>query len=46
MIIDAYSRGLLSREECTKILGIDPRILIDNNDDGMGNLYGFERSTR
>ncbi|GBF11704.1 hypothetical protein [Tepidibacillus sp. HK-1] len=26
-IIEAYYRGLLSKDECTKILGIDPTIL-------------------
>lgn len=27
IILEAYYRGLLSTEECTKILGIDPNIL-------------------
>ena len=29
IIIDAYSRGLLSRDECAQLLGIDPMILMD-----------------
>jgi len=33
MIIEAYYRGLLSKDECTKILGIDPTILIDTKID-------------
>ena len=29
MIMDAYYRGLLSQEECSKILGIDLKILAE-----------------
>ncbi|WP_281179275.1 hypothetical protein [Vulcanibacillus modesticaldus] len=30
VIIDAYFKGLLSKEECTKILGIDPNVLLED----------------
>ncbi|MFV9510682.1 hypothetical protein [Tepidibacillus sp. LV47] len=30
-IIEAYSRGLLSKDECTKLLGIDPSILLKDD---------------
>ena len=36
MIIEAYNKGLLSKDECTKILGIDPNIILDHQ---KGNLY-------
>lgn len=29
MIMEAYYRGLLSQEECSKILGIDQKILAE-----------------
>jgi len=31
IIMDAYSRGLLSKDECTQLLGIDPNILLKDN---------------
>ncbi|TCS84146.1 hypothetical protein [Tepidibacillus fermentans] len=30
-IIEAYARGLLSKDECTKLLGIDPTILLKDD---------------
>lgn len=43
MIIDAYIKGLLSKEECTKILGIDPTILTDELQKPTENLYDLGR---
>ncbi|WP_339062732.1 hypothetical protein [Tepidibacillus marianensis] len=31
IIMDAYSRGLLSKDECTQLLGIDPNILLKDD---------------
>ncbi|MGD9678607.1 MAG: hypothetical protein AB7V16_09735 [Vulcanibacillus sp.] len=42
LIIDAYIKGLLSKDECTKILGIDPAILLKDSSKKMELIYGKE----
>lgn len=39
LIIDAYIKGLLSKDECTKILGIDPTIILKENTQKMELQY-------
>ena len=46
MILDAYHRGLLSKDECTKILGIDPNFLIKNAVSNGEHVYDFEQYTK
>ena len=41
IIIEAYHRGLLSRDECTKLLGIDPNILLKEDRD-INKIYDLE----
>lgn len=45
MIIDAYHRGLLSKDECTKLLGVDPSILLTGNEK-FYNSYDFKSYMR
>lgn len=45
MIMEAFHRGLLSKEECTKLLGIDLNILIDEKNE-LGNILNIELKTR
>ncbi len=32
IIVDAYYRGLITKEECTKLLGFDPTLLEHENE--------------
>lgn len=46
VIIDAYHRGLLSREECTKLLGIDPSILTESDNSELKKIFNLESYIR
>ncbi len=43
MIIEAYYRGLLSKDECTQLLGIDPNVLTEKAVHNLEVVYGLEQ---
>jgi len=45
IIMEAFQRGLLSKEECTKLLGIDLNIFIDEKID-LDKVFNIESITR
>lgn len=46
MILEAYKKGLLSKDECTKILGIDPNMLLNNDNTKSEQLYNLSSFLR
>lgn len=44
MIMDAFHRGLLSKDECTKLLGIDLNILIEDKSE-LDKIFNIESTT-
>lgn len=45
MIMEAFQRGLLSKEECTKLLGIDLNVFIDEKVE-FEKVFNIESVTR
>lgn len=45
MIMEAFHRGLLSKDECTKLLGIDLNILIDEKNQ-LDKIFNIDLKTK